>query len=688
MEVVIRFFATLKDRAGQERLSVTLHDGATVGDLLASLSAEHPALAEALPTSIVAVNHEYAFDTDPLKDSDEVAFFPPVSGGADGDAPSHEPPEETPTADAPVEAATEAPEDDGFPEYFAITQDELDLNELVARITLPSTGAVATFTGKVRGATQVDEGTLETEFLEYEAYPEMAEAKLRQVAEEIRERWPDVEGIALVQRIGKLEVGTTTVVTACSAGHRDQGVFEAARYAIDRVKEIVPVWKKEVGPDGEAWVEGHYHPTPEDAPGRVAEVEALPAPPATPELSATVSAPEPEPAPILDMGLRYICPACHETYPLDTSRWRCECGEAFDLQNPLPFDGPQVMLDDYSMWRYRAMLLPGDIEPVTMGEGWTPLLPTQLDGWEVYLKLEGLNPSGSFKDRGTAVHLSLLRALGITTVHDDSSGNAGASLAAYAARAGMRARVFAPSSASPVKLAQMRLYGAELVTPEGPRSAAAKAALEAAENGSSHYASHVYSPLTALGMKTLAYEIWEQLGSRPPDAVVMPVGHGSQVLGMAAGFRDLLEAGVIERLPRLIGVQAAACAPLWSAFKGLTDGVEENPTLAEGIRIIEPVRAEAVLAAIRESEGRIVAVQETEIMDGMRELAKLGVLVEPTSAVVLPALKRVEDALRRDSVVVLSLTGSGFKAPALDDVAKEALAAQAEQPYPVTREDG
>ncbi len=143
------------------------------------------------------------------------------------------------------------------PEIFRITDGSIDLNELVASVTLPSTGAVCTFTGTVRGVS-VDH---ETAQLHYEAYTPMAEAKMKQVAAEIRERWPLVQGIAIVQRVGRLNVGEFTVLIAVSAGHRDQGVFEAARYGIDRLKEIVPVWKKEIGPGGEQWVEGHYHPT-------------------------------------------------------------------------------------------------------------------------------------------------------------------------------------------------------------------------------------------------------------------------------------------------------------------------------------------------------------------------------------------------------------------------------------------
>lgn len=148
-----------------------------------------------------------------------------------------------------------------FPTIFSITEDEIDLNDLVERITLTSTGAAAIFTGMVRGKTTRDDAH-NTDYLEYEAYIPMAEAKMKQVADEIRTRWPVVEGIAIVQRIGKLYPRTPTVLIACTAAHRDTGVFEAARYGIDRLKEIVPIWKKEVSTDGQFWVEGDYIPKP------------------------------------------------------------------------------------------------------------------------------------------------------------------------------------------------------------------------------------------------------------------------------------------------------------------------------------------------------------------------------------------------------------------------------------------
>jgi molybdopterin converting factor subunit 1 len=236
--VKLLFFATLKDRAGTKQAEFELSDGAHVWELKAQLREKYPDLAPSLESVLVSVNREYAFDDDVIPAEAEVALFPPVSGGSD----------------------------EGLPTVFAITEEELDLNALVNQITLPTTGAACIFTGMVRAVTRRGEAR-ETEYLEYEAYKPMAEAKMAQVVKEIRSRWPSVEGIAIVQRIGHLNPGTPTVLIACSAAHRDTGVFEAARYGIDRLKEIVPVWKKEVGPYGEAWVEGEYIPERGDKSG-------------------------------------------------------------------------------------------------------------------------------------------------------------------------------------------------------------------------------------------------------------------------------------------------------------------------------------------------------------------------------------------------------------------------------------
>lgn len=228
-KITVMFFATFRDRAGTNRTEIEIPEGTTIAGLREILVEKYPGLETLAEHALASINREYAFDDQVIPEGGEVAWFPPVSGG------------------------------EGPPTVFAITEDEIDLNELLDAITLPTTGAACFFTGMVRGVTTRD-NPHDTEYLEYEAYAEMAEDKMRQVADEIREKWPTVEGVAVVQRIGRLYPGTPTVMIACTAGHRDTGVFEAARYGIDRLKQIVPVWKKEVGTQGQEWVEGDYFP--------------------------------------------------------------------------------------------------------------------------------------------------------------------------------------------------------------------------------------------------------------------------------------------------------------------------------------------------------------------------------------------------------------------------------------------
>ncbi|MAU01201.1 MAG: molybdopterin converting factor [Anaerolineaceae bacterium] len=239
MEIQIKLFATLKDRAGTNKINITVEEPATVADLLAATEKAYPSLATSLPIALVSVNKAFAGKDTAVSPGDEVALFPPVSGGSEDNELPH-------------------------PTYFAVTTEPLDIDAIHAHLSRPEIGAIVSFTGFVRGQTQRDGLPPETLFLEYEAYSEMAELKMAQIAREIWQKWPLVKGVAIVQRIGRLDIGENTTFVACASGHRDQGVFDAARYGIDRLKEIVPVWKKEVGEDESIWVEGDYRPTEAD----------------------------------------------------------------------------------------------------------------------------------------------------------------------------------------------------------------------------------------------------------------------------------------------------------------------------------------------------------------------------------------------------------------------------------------
>lgn len=355
----------------------------------------------------------------------------------------------------------------------------------------------------------------------------------------------------------------------------------------------------------------------------------------------------------------YVCPRCGRIYPIAENHWECECGSILEMEGIPVFDPARIDESQCSLWRYAHTLPLSDPGcRVSLGEGWTPLVPFDPADPNLLLKLEFTNPTGSYKDRGASVLISALKAAGVREVVEDSSGNAGAALAAYAARAGILCHIYVPASHSSPKLRQIRAYGADLVPVTGSRSDTTRAAIAAARQ--SYYASHAHSPLFVQGCKTMAYEIWEQLGRRVPAMAVTPIGQGSILLGLAYGFRDLVQAGLAERMPRLVGVQAEACAPLAKAFEhGLEvpEPVEAGETIAEGIKISAPVRGRELLSAVRESEGAILQVPDTEIARAQADLAHQGVYVEATSAVTLAGYRQ----LGNQGEAVLILTGSGLK---------------------------
>ncbi len=268
------------------------------------------------------------------------------------------------------------------------------------------------------------------------------------------------------------------------------------------------------------------------------------------------------------------CIDCQSSYPVDQTPYQClQCGGVYDFTCQLGFDTNQIAVDLPGIWRYQhTFSLPENVPIISLGEGNTPLVWSRAFDRKIAFKLEFLNPTGSFKDRGTAPLVSFLRSRGVTTAVEDSSGNAGASFAAYAAAAGMNAKIFVPAYASGPKRAQIEAYGAEVIGVPGPRSKAAEAVKKAAQNGAV-YASHVYMPHDILGYATIAYELLDQLG-KAPGTVITPAGQGSLLLGVGYGFDALLRAGLISRMPVLVGVQAAACAPLWTAYIAGVNAIE------------------------------------------------------------------------------------------------------------------
>lgn len=368
-----------------------------------------------------------------------------------------------------------------------------------------------------------------------------------------------------------------------------------------------------------------------------------------------------------------VCRRCgaraDESRPLLACR---ACGGPLDLARPGALPSGRVDPSRRGVWRYRPLLpLRDDDHLVTLGEGDTPLVDLPRWGAAVgapraQAKLEHVAPTGSFKDRGMTLVVSHARELGADALVEDSSGNAGASAAAYAARAGMDATVYAPASAPEAKLRQIEATGARVVRVPGTRQAVTDAATEAAERGDAYYVGHNVNPYFSYGMTTFAYELAE-IGPRQPEHVVMPVGGGSLYVGCWLGMRLWL--GHAARLPRLHLAQPSGCAPIvaaQAAGAGEPVAVERRPTVAGGAEIERPARGAQMLDALADTGGVAVAVDDPAILAERRRLARLeGIDVEPTAALALAGLVELarRGVIRPDDRVLVVTTGVGLKAP-------------------------
>jgi threonine synthase len=373
------------------------------------------------------------------------------------------------------------------------------------------------------------------------------------------------------------------------------------------------------------------------------------------------------------------CLGCGATYSPNERVVVCKkCGDVLDVRYDLTEIQRKSRKESlesriHSLWRYRAFLpIMKDEYAISLGEGLTPLQQVRRYGASMRLsnlsvKLDYLNPTGSFKDRGNTVNVSKLKEMNITEVLEDSSGNAGASLAAYCATAGIHCTLYVPAAAPSEKLLQARLYGAEIKPITGSRTDVAKAAEDAWRTTGLYYASHNLSAFFLDGMKTFAYEIAEDLEWQVPDHVVFPLGGGALFAGAWKGFEELLQIGWIDRLPKFHCVQSEACMPIVEAFrKGAAHvtPVQEGETIAGGIRIANPARGGQVLGVLRRSQGQAVAVSDHEILRHLRDLARNeGIFAEPTSCAALAGLQKLIDvgAVGVGESIVVALTGFGLK---------------------------
>jgi len=343
--------------------------------------------------------------------------------------------------------------------------------------------------------------------------------------------------------------------------------------------------------------------------------------------------------------------------------FRCSCGSPLEIHLSFNFEKRKIRKQNYSLWRYIDFFpYVKQSEIISLGEGWTPLVQFSHG---LYFKLDYLNPTGSFKDRGStmlvsALHKSLKEANGY--ISEDSSGNAGASVAAYTARASLKAKIYVPENVSGQKFNQSLFYGAEIVQVSGNRNRVTEEAMKS-EDGK-FYVGHVLHPLFRDGIRTLAYELAEQFDWKLPECIYLPVSAGTLLLGVISGLVHLKDSGVIDNVPKIIACQTRQVSPLHHRFKGLKYVPPKTvSSVADALISVNPPLLELMNKKLKEVDGDAVIVEEDEIIESFRSLARNGFFVEPSSAVAYAAYKK-QLQNRKISVnakAVILLTGIGLK---------------------------
>ena len=359
----------------------------------------------------------------------------------------------------------------------------------------------------------------------------------------------------------------------------------------------------------------------------------------------------------------FYCSKCGKREGVSTRKARCDCGGLWKLDfQPPKFDLTEIDRDEWSMFRYRKFMALEDdtLRGITLGEGMTPIV--RLDE-NVLLKMDYFMPTLSFKDRGAAVLVSHCKAIGVKNVVQDSSGNAGNSVAAYCARAGIQCEIFVKDGTSPKKIDMIRAHGATCTIVPGSRDHCADVCREKVAREGVYYANHVYNPFFYEGTKTYLYEVYEQL-HRIPANIIIPIGNGTLFLGVMHALEELLAAGCIEKAPQIIALQTETCDPLLRAAElGLSEPVDITPkeTIAEGIAIGKPMRGTEILEYVKKFGVRFIHAPEDRIMDARRALAAKGVYCEHTTAANYASHLHYCEKVSPVSDCLITMCGAGLK---------------------------
>ncbi len=361
--------------------------------------------------------------------------------------------------------------------------------------------------------------------------------------------------------------------------------------------------------------------------------------------------------------MKYRCYKCGRTEAVTTRKPACECGGLWQLDFEVPsFREERIEKDTWGIFRYRAFmpLLDDDWKSVTLGEGMTPIIPFSDD---VLLKMDYFMPTLSFKDRGAAVLIAHCKSIGVESVVQDSSGNAGNSVAAYCAKAGIECEIFVPEGTSPNKIDMIRAHGARVNVVPGSRDHCADVCRSKVWKEGKYYANHVYNPFFYEGTKTYIYEVYEQL-HRIPEHIFIPLGNGTLFIGAMKALEELLVSGVIDKMPQVVALQSEHCDPFAKAAaceSRVPATIVPKPTIAEGIAIGVPMRGEEILEYIYKYHVRVITAPEDQILKARALLAQKGIYCEHTTAASYAAYLNYCKLYGPTKDALISMCGAGLK---------------------------